>query len=1235
MAKRVVLRWICALISLFLAWAPSLLAQSAATGALSGTVTDPSGALVPSATVTATSLSTGQARTTTTGSDGTYKISLLPPGNYRVRFEAAGFKTVEVPSATVSVTETEVLDRKLDVGTQAQTVTVEGSVETVQAENSALGTVANARVITELPLNTRNYTNLLSMSAGANASVTNAAYIGKGATLIAVNGGGTAQNTYLQDGVPISNWFSFNTGGEGVEFGSFAIPIPDAIEEFKIQTSTYDAGYGRNPGANVNVVTKSGSNNFHGSAFEFFRNTALNANDWFRNFNGQPKALFNSNQYGGAVGGPIKKDKLFFFVSYQETGQTNGISGYGTASLTLPPLPGGDRGSCPAGWNGNLALCTGNAAAFIQNLATNSSPGAPCNVSAGRAITANSVQVLCPASNPGGGPLYNINPVAISLLQLKLPNGQYLVPSSGTGGFSTTSLTDPAEFKDHNGMGNFDYVFNSKHTLSTRYAYEQDPITGPFPAMNVTQITNAVPGHPILVNKFNHAALLRLTSVLTPNLVNEARISYQRNNTIASVSSPFTDSSVGITSLTAAGGVSPVYDALSYFGVGSGSGGFSFGPQYLFNGKFPENQYEWADQISWTHGKHTFRAGFEAERVQLSRSYFGLMAGAPTFSSFGDFLIGRAGCGTGIVNAGCNGGTASNISNTGNPTAPSPTGGFDYNLRVTDLNGFVQDDFKLNSRLTVNVGVRWEFDGLPTMPDGNFSNFLPSLASNTALPTTPATGTLAGFVVPSDYTGLLAAGLTKNSNASAIPGHMPYDDFAPRVGFAWQPTANNRWVLRGGGGFFYDLISGPLFVDNNPGATAPGMILTISPPAAATLSNPWVLPSGIIPGAAGTYGFAPLWVNPANNTSSNIVQQAVQQDLTVPLTYQWNLNTQYEFLSRWVLEIGYVGSHGIHQAPQSASGFQGQASQAPFNIAQLAGTGAPCVSCSIYNVTTNTPQNVVLRVPYLGLSPNDRSIQTTGSYKYNSLQVTVRKQLSYGLQLQAAYTWSRGFITQPYGFNTYPYYALQYGPNPNYRPQRFVLSYVWDLPLGHPKGIEGVLRDGWSLSGVTIIQDGTPMNITDTTTGSTFCGGNGCTGFSGAAQFCPGMTNANIATSGSLTQRVASGLTGGPGYLNGKAQGVFCAPPTGGVLGTGTGFGNVGLGAILGPGQNNWDMSLAKSFSIREGQSLQFRSEFFNTFNHPQFNNPNTVASATTGFGQITTTSVSPRIIQLALKYSF
>src|SRR5579885_2163546 len=321
MRMRASLRWVSALLlvlPLLFNIAPLLSEQTASTGALKGTVTDPTGAVIPNATVTATSVDTGQARTTMTAGDGTYTISLLPPGAYRVRFEAAGFKAVEIPSATITVTETSVLDRALEVGTQTQAVTVEGEVETVQTASSALGTVVGTAAVTALPLNTRNYTNLLTLSAGANAAVTNASFTGKGGTLIAVNGGGTAQNTYLQDGVPINNWFSFNTGAEGVEFGSFAIPIPDAIAEFKIQTSTYDAGYGRNPGANVNVITKSGTNNYHGSAFEFFRNSALNGNDYFFNAShapGTPKPVLNQNQFGGTFGGPVKKDKLFFFVA--------------------------------------------------------------------------------------------------------------------------------------------------------------------------------------------------------------------------------------------------------------------------------------------------------------------------------------------------------------------------------------------------------------------------------------------------------------------------------------------------------------------------------------------------------------------------------------------------------------------------------------------------------------------------------------------------------------------------------------------------------------------------------------------------------------------------------------------------------------------------------------------------------------------------------------------------------
>ena len=442
-----------AIVILLMTLVPRLSAQTAATGALTGTVSDPTGAVVPNVTVTATSLDTGQTRTATTGAEGAYTINLLPPGRYHVKFEAAGFTPVEVPSANVNVTETEVLNRTLAIGAQTQEVSVQADVETIQTATSALGTVVNTETVTELPLNTRNYTNLLAMSAGANAPVTNATALGKGSSLVATNGGGTAQNNYLQDGVSLQNWFSFGTGTEGTLYGALAIPNPDTIAEFKIQTSTYDAGYGRNPGANVNVITKSGTNQFHGVAFEFFRNSVLNANDWFYKRseatnvsnlgvaaplpNKQP--VVNQNQFGGVFGGPVKKDKLFFFVSYQETQQKNGLSGYGSSNVELAPIPLGDRGSCPtptAALQTSLAAqqvwlgqCNSAGQAFVPALAA--AVGAPCHPGNkfDAPSTAGSISVQC-TLNPATSPLANINPVAIGLLQLKLPNGQYFIPSS-------------------------------------------------------------------------------------------------------------------------------------------------------------------------------------------------------------------------------------------------------------------------------------------------------------------------------------------------------------------------------------------------------------------------------------------------------------------------------------------------------------------------------------------------------------------------------------------------------------------------------------------------------------------------------------------------------------------------------------------------------------------------------------------------------------------------------------
>src|SRR5689334_14308123 len=314
---------------------PALLAQSAGTGALTGTLTDPSGATVPNATVTLTNAETNQVRTTTTGGDGVYRFTLIPPGTYRVRFAANGFKTSEVTTVTVNVTETPVLDKKLEIGAATEQVTVEAAQETLQTATSTLGTTVGSRTVSELPLANRNFTQIIGLSAGANVGVNNATSFGKGTLDMSVNGSTPGQNNFQMDGVAVQSMAGNGSANDGGIYVGIAVPSPDAIQEFKIQTSTYDATYGRNPGANVNVVTKSGTNTWHGTGFEFFRNAQLNSNDFFYNrdtcrttYAGKdcPKQVLNQNQFGGVIGGPIKKDKIFIFGSYEGTRERNGVS---------------------------------------------------------------------------------------------------------------------------------------------------------------------------------------------------------------------------------------------------------------------------------------------------------------------------------------------------------------------------------------------------------------------------------------------------------------------------------------------------------------------------------------------------------------------------------------------------------------------------------------------------------------------------------------------------------------------------------------------------------------------------------------------------------------------------------------------------------------------------------------------------------------------------------------------
>jgi hypothetical protein len=541
--------------------------------------------------------------------------------------------------------------------------------------------------------------------------------------------------------------------------------------------------------------------------------------------------------------------------------------------------------------------------------------------------------------------------------------------------------------------------------------------------------------------------------------------------------------------------------------------------------------------------------------------------------------------------------------------------------RLNDLSSFVQDDWKVNSRLTLNLGLRWEFDGNLHDKYGNLTNLWPNLLASVAVPAAP-TGSpdnYVGYVVPDNYTTrygnpALPPGVRKTGTGYSLADHPPYSNFAPRIGFAWQPTHSANLVVRGGFGLFYDRVWFDAFVHGFQGNSPYGVSLNYGVGNSFTLQNPFPDRStGTFLQRYSNFTCAPdgtgcSVLDPATNPqlSTNFLSPTIQ----TPLVRQYNLNVQYEFAPTWLLEVGYVGSDGINLMDIYRN----------YNTAQLATPANP-----INGQTADTLENIPLRVPYVGYAATGlQGTDFVGISNYNSLQVTLRKQMSHGLTMQAAYTWSKSLsdlaVTSFYlsaNSNNPQDLGQQYGPSGFNRPQRLSVNYQYDLQIAERPGITGKLVNGWSVAGVTTVQDGDPLTITDAAGGSIYGTGNS------RAQLCPG--NIALKNPGSAESQIAANA----GYLNAAA---FCAPPTGGIYGNGTGFGDSGVGIVLGPGQFNWDMALIKQTKITEGQSLLFRAEFYNAFNHPQFANPNTANLS--GF-KITSSSVNPRLIQFGLKYIF
>ncbi len=1157
------------------AFTPAGRAQTASTGALTGVVTDATGGTITGASLRVTSQATGEVRTVVTGANGIYFVAALPPGPYTLNVSKDGFKSLTVANLQIIVTETATLNPRLEVGAVAERVTVETSAEQLQTESSTLGRVTSGEQVLSLPLVTRNYTQIISLNPGVAADVNDAGALGRGAmgnggAPIVSNGGTINDNNVQMNGAAINDLQSSGTFSGGV-----AIPNPDTIQEFKVQTGQYDASYGRNAGANVDLVTKGGGNELHGAAWEFLRNDALDSNTFFRNATAQPKPALKQNQFGFDFGGPIRKDKLFFFTSYQGTRQRNGIDVNCSSSINTPALTD-DRSAAALG-----TLFAGK-----------------------RGVFQNAFGGVGPAIAADGS---NISPVALALLQLKLPNGKFVIPTPQTvstdptqafesRGFSAFST--PCPYTEDQFMTNSDWQMSERSKLAARFFFANSDTIYSLPQANFGGGT--APGFPVSVkNNFRNFTLTH-SYIFNPSLVNQAVVGFHRTFAVFDQSKVFNYSQVGATVPGFDDTIPEIaIDFPSLSGLTLGGNGQTV--------QIAQNNYNFQDSLSWTYGRHSFRFGGGIAREQLNNIGFHYVGGE-IFLSWPDFLLGLNGTdnGTGPFLTLVTGQPNPGISNLfGSIDLP---GVFDRAYRVWEANGYAQDDIKLTRRLTINVGLRYDRLGDLSDIKGRNASFDASLADKNP----PIGGTLAGTTLPSNYSGgAIPAGATQLKNAFGMNGDGQ-NTWNPRVGFAWRIPHSERYVLRGGYGVYHSRYTGQPFIQL---LTAPPFAqirqLVAGANAAATNQVPFNLAVPSFP------AFVPY--SPATQNTITVFDPHFRP----PATQEYSLGLQTEIANGLILETSFSGARGLHLIRERS-----------INQASLATPSNP-----IRGETTNTGSNIPLRVPFEGWnSANMLQIESSGASWYNALLVSLSKRFSNGLQFQASYTFAKDLTTDattstgPNGgvaVGDQNNAAQRYGPDLFIRKHRFIVSYSYEFRTPFKEhAFARTALGGWSIAGVTTAQSGRHLTVTFTNGTSVFGTTNDRASLSGACQ--PGQ----YTTGGSVSSHLGN-------YINPlcfAAPAVFSADDP-----TALGFGNSGVGILDGPGQHNWDVALLKKFKLgwpREGAALEFRTEFFNAFNHPQFGDPDTAFTGSTPatkgtFGTITTTIVSPRVLQFALKLSF
>jgi hypothetical protein len=1147
------------------------------TGTVLGMVRDNSGAVIPGATVTIRDEGTSLTQTQTTSASGEYVFTPLKIGRYSVEVEHSGFKKERRTGLVLNIQQQAVADFTLSVGDVTNEIEVTAAAPILQTESGSVGHVIEGKTINDLPLNGRNYTFLARLVPGATVGQPEGRGLNANGWFTA-NGTRPAQNNYMLDGI--------DNNTNNVDFLSGAAyvvkPPIDAIGEFKLQTNSFSAEFGRAGGAVLNASLKSGANAFHGSMWEFLRNDKLDATDFFLNAGGQQKGAFKQNQFGATAGGHAVKNKTFFFADYEGTRIRQALP---VTGLTVPTLA--ERSSGYTNFSDLISLQTGSrkdAAGNTYPLGTIFDPATTRSIGGG-----NYVRDPFPGNIIPGN---RLDPNAVKLLNL--------MPAPTQGGLNNNFSANRGSTTDVNAFDvRVDQNFSSKDQLFGRYSWSRSPSFLPGPFTGVADGGGFNAGDQ---NVDTQGAALSFTHSFTATLVNEVRVGFNREHT--GRVQPFGNDVSNIPAQFGIQGVqqTPGNGGLPYLGIGGLSQLGS--SEWLISDRY-SNTIQFTENLTKVYRSHTFKGGFEAQSIYFpwiappySRGGFDFNGQYTSIPNVTDGSTGRAQFLLSPQNS-----TVGGVNNVGGADSLSVSNFGDVAAKRSYYGAYVQDDWKVSRKLTINLGLRWDWFSPTGEKYSAQANFVPG---------TPFAG--AEYIIPasrkgnpnlsSSFTSLLAKdgiSLLYSDDYGSGLSQVQKNNLAPRFGFAYQVTP--KFVVRGGYGIFFGAF------ENRGGYPSLGYSYpfqySFSFPANNSQS-PVVFPNGSI--ATLENGLSSVALDPTQVNASGLTLRGIQLRYKTPYVQSYNLTLQYQLSHADAIEGAYVASLSRHLETFVGTNLQ--------NVLLPPGTN---------------PQNYVA---FPDFARGSSFADTIGVANYHSFQTKYVRRLSTGLNAMFAYTFSKtrtdagdllsGGSVGGFRAAGIPGWGIQKDMALAAFDIRHALSFsgIYDLPVGKgrpymngmPRAAE-MLLGGWSANWILTLDTGQPQTI-------------GCTKTTGAGTGCYALYTGVDPYSGkhNVSQYYNPAAFADPGVVTSVGQTDFA--PLGG-----------GNTQVSGPPLRRLDFSLFKAFQVSENKRIEFRAESFNLTNHPAFSQPGNLNYLnTTTFATITSTRDAPndaRELQFALKFYF